>query len=391
MNNSSFARIRALPLGDQSFSDLRANDKIYVDKTELIFRLVNHVSYVFLLRPNHFGKSLLSSTVESLFKYGLRNFRGLAIEKLWDERKPLNRDCMVCHIDFSKLCGFSDFPQFENAFHQMLNDFISEYPVDSPAMEICSDALARFYVWMEVQREREPNKTVMLIDNCDAPLNDCVDRPKIFERIQLLLADFYCHLKSDADTFRFLLITGTLRHSYGMMFAGLNYLNDITFNDRYGTLLGFTEKELKDCFAPYIQHAADTLELSFDDCLAKIKENYGNYCFDLLASTNVFCPAPVLKFLSAPELGFKPYQNRSDDIASKVLSYAKQHAQKTIIGTTEEHYNFIDYLGRNIDPNRINEVALLYGMGYFSIEKNDSGVLTVKCPNRAAEALMRSI
>ena len=79
--------LQKLPLGDSDFSKLRNREAVYVDKTALIYKLVTENSdKIFFHRPRRFGKSLLISTLESLFKYGLRDFKGLAIEKLWKER-----------------------------------------------------------------------------------------------------------------------------------------------------------------------------------------------------------------------------------------------------------------------------------------------------------------
>ena len=72
---------KALPIGSADFSTLRENHEIYVDKTDLIHRMA-----FFLTRPRRFGKSLLISTLESLFRDGLRCFRGLAIEHLWQDK-----------------------------------------------------------------------------------------------------------------------------------------------------------------------------------------------------------------------------------------------------------------------------------------------------------------
>ena len=78
---------QALPLGVSDFAGLRQDGMIYVDKTEMIARMAaTRKGKFFLARPRRFGKSLLVSTFESLFKYGLRDFHGLAIEKLWQEQ-----------------------------------------------------------------------------------------------------------------------------------------------------------------------------------------------------------------------------------------------------------------------------------------------------------------
>ena len=77
--------LQPIPLGRSKFSALRSDNAVYVDKTEMLYNLCRTSSKVFLARPRRFGKSLLVSTFESLFKHGIRDFAGLAIEKLWSD------------------------------------------------------------------------------------------------------------------------------------------------------------------------------------------------------------------------------------------------------------------------------------------------------------------
>lgn len=96
-----------LPLGVSDFHKLRELEKIYVDKTNLLYELITTFEKVFLARPRRFGKSLLVSTFESLFKHGTRDFKGLAIEKLWNDKTY-----KVIRLDFSNLKDFSTEEEF---------------------------------------------------------------------------------------------------------------------------------------------------------------------------------------------------------------------------------------------------------------------------------------
>ena len=77
--------LQALPLGTSDFAALRHQGQIYVDKTALIHELASRREKFLLTRPRRFGKSLLVATFESLFKHGLRDFHGSAIESLWND------------------------------------------------------------------------------------------------------------------------------------------------------------------------------------------------------------------------------------------------------------------------------------------------------------------
>ena len=100
--------LQPLPLATSDFSELRRNKQIYVDKTALVYALASGRQKLFLARPRRFGKSLLISTFESLFKYGLRDFKGLEIEKLWKDEKTYQ----VIRLDFSRTKNFSSIDEF---------------------------------------------------------------------------------------------------------------------------------------------------------------------------------------------------------------------------------------------------------------------------------------
>ena len=78
--------MKELPTGTQSFDMIRSADMVYVDKTAIIYRMIKSGRQNFISRPRRFGKSLLVSTLESLFSRGTEMFKGLAIEKLWTDR-----------------------------------------------------------------------------------------------------------------------------------------------------------------------------------------------------------------------------------------------------------------------------------------------------------------
>ena len=95
--------IRKYPVGIQNFEDLRKAGYCYVDKTALVYRLVEDGKYYFLSRPRRFGKSLLLSTLEAYFEGKKELFRGLAIEQLeqdWTAYPVLHLDLNAQKIRF---------------------------------------------------------------------------------------------------------------------------------------------------------------------------------------------------------------------------------------------------------------------------------------------------
>ena len=88
--------MKELPVGVQDFETLMTKGMVYADKTDIIYRMIENYRWNFIARPRLFGKSLLVSTLESLFSQGTLMFKGLAIEKLWTDKTY-----KVIHLDFS--------------------------------------------------------------------------------------------------------------------------------------------------------------------------------------------------------------------------------------------------------------------------------------------------
>ena len=231
MNNTTPEQ--ALPLGVSDFAGLRQDGMIYVDKTEMIARMAaTRKGKFFLARPRRFGKSLLISTFESLFKHGLRDFHGLAIEKLWQEQTY-----DTIRLDFSKLKEFSDVSDFESKLGVFLSDAL-EVSL-GVHLQAVNDArlINEFDKWLG---KRPTSSVVLLIDEYDAPLTACLDQPELFEKVRKTLASFYAILKSNDGALRFLFITGITKYSKMSIFSELNNLNYITLYVEYVTLLVYT-------------------------------------------------------------------------------------------------------------------------------------------------------
>lgn len=105
----------SLPIGISDFSILRQEKRIYVDKTVALDELVREQGFYFLSRPRRFGKSLLINSIESLFRDGVKYFKGLYIEKKWHDR------CYsVIHLDFSTCSEFMSIEEFKCDFLRMI-------------------------------------------------------------------------------------------------------------------------------------------------------------------------------------------------------------------------------------------------------------------------------
>lgn len=305
------SRLRQLPLGRSTFSTLRKSDSIYVDKTDLLFALCQNDSKVFLARPHLFGKSLLISTFESLFKYGLRDFKGLAIEKLWNDQ-----NFQVVRLDFSLIRNFRSIEDFEDQFISYIAEsFRSAGFSGNPS----------FTDWNSWLQSLEDRSIVLLIDEYDAPLTECLDQEELFYAVQSLMSRFFLMVKSSEGCLRFFFMTGVTKLSNTGIFSGFNNLQDISLVSEYGALLGYTSQEIIDNFKPYIERAASELGTNCSEILEGLQRHYNGFCFDEKASRRVYCPWSVLNFLNIPSRGFLNYWYESAAHPAVLMKYLKNH------------------------------------------------------------------
>ena len=229
--------LQPLPIGTSDFSALRSAGQIYVDKTEFVYELASERQKYFLARPRRFGKSLLISTFETLFRDGLKNFEGLKIEKLWKEVNTFS----VVRLDFSRLKS-TDRENFDSLLAEYLSHRFSAVGfAESPGGSILNQ--------LEAFLMKLPDSSlVVLIDEYDAPLTTVINDKLGFARVREALSAFFALLKSNDRVIRFLFLTGITKFNKLSIFSELNNLNDISLSPRYGSLLGYTIPKLKSIF-----------------------------------------------------------------------------------------------------------------------------------------------
>lgn len=353
-------QLKNLSLGTSDFSALRLRDEIYVDKTDLIYRIACRSEKFFLARPRRFGKSLLISTFESLFKYGLRDFKGLAIEKLWKEEKTYQ----VVRLDFSEIKDFDSAEIFKERLSSLLSRKFSPlgFNYESHPMQTVSDQLSD---WLSVQ---EKNSLVLLIDEYDAPLTCCLSKKKLFERVRETLSGFYSVLKSNDGILRFVFITGITKFNKTSIFSALNNLSDLSLDVEYGTLLGYTHSEVEKYFAEYLEEAALLCELDKKELFVKLAGYYDGFCFERTASEHVFAPWSLLKFLSSPRNGFVDYWFESGGKPSVLIEYLKSHALREPEEYGREKTISLSSLSGSSDVETLSDLGLLFQAGYLTIK-----------------------
>ena len=321
------ATFMPLPLGTSEFETLRKRGQLYVDKTAQIYTLASKPEKFFLTRPRRFGKSLLVSTFASLFRNGLKYFSGLAIEKLWKDTTY-----NVVEIDFSEVKGFADFESFENNVRKVV---VSAFEKGGFVLDKSDESNWIYQIsnWMKAQ---PLNSVVLLIDEYDAPHTACLENKALFNRVRGLLSTFYAIIKANDACLRFVFMTGITKFNQTGIFSELNNFSDISLYPAYGTLLGYSEDDIRTYFAGYLARAAERLKLPADEVLSRMRENYDGYCFDMLVSTHVYAPWSVMRFFDAPELGFSNYWMKSGGTLTLLEKYLHSHALKSPTEYDEE-------------------------------------------------------
>lgn len=371
-----------LPTGTSDFETLRGRGQIYVDKTALIYELASRSEKFFLTRPRRFGKSLLVSTFASLFKNGLKYFSGLAIEKLWKDTTY-----NVVEIDFSEIKNITGFEDFKKQLNETLESAFKPLGFE---LDRSSDIslMKQLSAWMKTIAS---NSVVLLIDEYDSPLTACLGDKALFRSVRTRLASFYATVKANDRCFRFVFMTGIAKFNQTGIFSELNNFSDLSLDPRYGTFLGYSEDDIRTYFSGYLNRASQRLNLSPDDVLDRMRENYDGYCFDQQASTHVYAPWSVMKFLDAPELGFSNYWMKSGGSLTLLEKYLHSHALKSPTEYGEEQAVGCDELDASADFDEISDLVLLTQAGYLTIKRQEIDTFFVSYPNREVAKSMASL
>lgn len=372
-----------LPLGYTDFTLLRQNNAVYVDKTDLVYELASEVSHVFLARPRRFGKSLLTSTFESLFSHGLRDFHGLTIEKHWDDRTY-----NVVHLDFFRCKLFNNIEEFLQKFHSTLRNAFAKvgFKFSNNSLD---DIETQLSTWMS---SLDRGSLVILIDEYDAPLTACLDDVALFEAVRQRMSYFFGMLKSDSGCLRFLFLTGITKFSSTSIFSEFNNLIDISHDRKYGTLLGYTEDEILRYFPSYLDRATATLGKPLSNILDSLKIYYNGFCFEETASQRVYCPWSVLNFLHRPDRGFINYWFASGGHPMVLLKYLKGHELEAPESFAEPKVIRLFDLDASRQYEKIDQEVLLTQAGYLTIkEVRPNNDVVLGYPNREVAMSMAQL
>ncbi len=365
--------MQKLPLGIQSFEVLRTRGYVYIDKTEIIHRLVTEGMYYFLARPRRFGKSLLVSTLRCLFEGRRELFQGLWIAEAdrWDwQPQP------VVVIDFNSIA--LDTPEH---LQQGLLYQLAQRASEAQLQLVSPSYVSQFGELITGLSRQTGQPVVVLIDEYDKPLIEHLGKGApglaVARANRDILRGFFGVLKGAdvANATSFVLLTGVSRFSRVSVFSALNNLRDISMSRQYAGLLGYTTAELRDYLAAHIEKLAAETEQTVATIRARLAQYYDGYRFSTKPLT-VYNPFSVLSVLR--DLEFKNYwfTTGTPTFLIKLLR-EQQYALPQLEGLQVDETVFSTFEIDHLRPE-----ALLFQTGYLTIAGVEGEIYTLDYPNQ---------
>ena len=346
------------PVDTDQFQRIREDGKVYVDKTSMIYDLVNvkKYQYVFLARPRRFGKSLLCNTFKAYFQGQKELFEGLKIMELEKEWKTYP----VLHFIMSGLKNLK-VSDAKTKLESMIRGYENIYGSD----QLSITPGDRFRSLIHRAFEQTGEKVVVVLDEYDAPVMRLLYNKEQLEAMRMMLREFYQVLKDEGAYLKFVFITGVTKFSQMSIFSELNNLKQVSMFDEYSGLCGITQKELDTVLRPCVEDYAEALQITTDEAYALLKKNYDGYHFSE-NSEDVYAPYSLL--------------NALNDKAARLYWFESGTTTSLI-----EHlrhfpdFNPLDFDGVELELSSFNvpceyaatPIPMLYQSGYLSIDYYD--------------------
>lgn len=342
------------PIGIQTFSEIRKEGYIYVDKTEYIWNLANCYKYVFMSRPRRFGKSLFVSTLDAYFRGQRELFQGLAIEKFendWTEYP-------VIHLDFSAE-DYSMDVNLDKRLNLLITEMESVYGKPAQAEDTIS---SRFRGVIRRATDKTGQKVVVLIDEYDKPLLGSLHEQDRHERMRSKLQGFYSVLKECDPYIRFVLITGVTKFAHVSIFSGLNNMKDISLLPKFNAICGITEKELSDNFQSSLATFAEDNGITLEKTRSIIKANYDGYHFSIKLQEDVYNPFSMISAFDESNVSDYWFSTGTPSYIPTLLR-KNAYPLEDLEGTRRTKSQLTDMADPDLDI-----VPMLFQSGYLTIK-----------------------
>ena len=370
---------RLYPIGIQTFSKIREGNYLYIDKTAYVYRMTHSASsYMFLSRPRRFGKSLLTSTLHSYFSGRKDLFHGLAMEKLekeWTEYPVLHFDMSTAkHADSEQLL-------------QELNLKLYGYEQNYGRLDEEVNPNQRLMGLIKRAYEQTGKKVVVLIDEYDAPLLDVVHERENLDVLRNIMRNFYSPLKACDPYLRYVFLTGITKFSQLSIFSELNNIENISMDEPYAAICGISEDEIRSQMEEDVDRLAKNLEVTLEEALMKLKENYDGYHFTY-PSPDIYNPFSLLTAMEKGKIGSYWFGSGTPTYLIKMLD--KFGVKPSEIGRKQLKSSAFDAPTETMT----DAVPLLYQSGYITIKDYNKmlDLYTLDIPNKEVRlGLMESL
>ena len=358
--------MRPIATDTHDFPSLRRDGCIYVDKTKYIHRLVSTVGskLFFLSRPRRFGKSLTVSTLKALFSARRELFDGLAIEKeswAW-EKFP------IIHFEMNDLATTS-IEEFEKSLSahiiRKLKEAGYEYNSSLSPADNFGNAI------QSLSAANGGKGVVILIDEYDAPVGHSLDDISKAEAVRDRLSTVYSQMKNRTGDIRFLFMTGVSKFTKMSVFSGLNNIVDISMDENYATMFGYTEEELAVNFEEHLRAHAEKMGKTYDEYRAEMKRWYNGFRFSPDCETTVYNPISIALTLFKKQRSFTATWS-STGRPSMLMNYLKREDMlqidpERVRGVSAAEFDVAEL--HNLRP-----IAMLLQAGYLTIKDYDSDI-----------------
>jgi len=353
--------MKNLPVGVSTLSTIHDQNMVYVDKTVMAWHLVRQAGRFFLSRPRRFGKSLFVDTLKEIFEGNQALFKGLYIHDKWDWSKTYP----VILIDFA-----SGVLQSREALERRIQKIV-QFNQERLGVTCSPDndipGLLEELIVKCVQKFGR--RVVVLVDEYDKPILDNIEDIEIAAPMRDGLKNFYSVLKGQDAHLQFVFMTGVSKFSKVSLFSGLNQIMDITLNESFATICGYTQTDIQSQFSDHLK--------SVDH--AKLEQWYNGYRW--LGTTPVYNPYDILLFIQN-HFSFRNYWFETGNPSFLVKLFQKnRYFLPTLEGlkVTEE---ILD----SFDVEKINPLTLLFQSGYLTIAdtfiRRDRLMFRLKIPNQ---------
>jgi hypothetical protein len=352
--------LKNLPLGISTLSKLLENNCVYVDKTEYAYHLTSQSGAFFLSRPRRFGKSLFVDTLKEIFEGNQKLFEGLNIYDKWDWTKKYP----VIKFDFAEGILKSG-KDLDEKIHEILLFNEENLGITTVNKSISG----RFAEIIKGAREKYGERVVVLVDEYDKPILDNISELSIAKELRDGLKNLYSVLKSQDANLQFVFMTGVTKFSKVSLFSGLNQLIDITIDEEFSSICGYTDMDLREHFSEYLA----------DSDPEEVKRWYNGYSWT--GPKSVYNPYDILLFIKKRML----YQNYWFETGSPTFLIELFRKNQYFLPDLENIEVFQRTLS-SFEIESLHPITLLFQAGYLTIEKTfierEKLVYRLKIPNQ---------